>query len=233
VPRIRAGAARPWTIVDADTKLAWRAQLPGASGFDGAAHVLRGLQARGADALDLLPLALPASWMVNSSATARAFRRWMGSEGRGAWEELLRIVDFTLSFEGWLSLDDPARATAERLVAALAPDAEGASLTAVSKVLALLRPQVVPLMDEAAVSFALDLSAAPRAFVPMMDWFARAALAAADALVAVAARHDHAVLDAAQVLDRLVWFDSSGYALAQDLSPRVSEDRVVVLGAHQ
>lgn len=220
--RIR-GEAKPWKIDDAGDKLRWRAALPGASVFDRAAQALRERAAEGADALALLPLALPASWMVNTRATSRAMQRWLSPEAEPAWAALLETIAFDLSPEGWLTLPPDSKALAARAVEALATGAEGATLCAVSKVLALLRPQLVPLMDDAALWFALELvaepttadrpSAPPSAFVPMMDWLSREVVANEAALVALASGHERAVLDATQTLDRLLWMESWGQRL--------------------
>jgi hypothetical protein len=82
----------------------------------------------------------------------------------------------------------------------------------VSKVLALLVPDVAPLMPPAARAFALG-DDAPADFGAMMDWFVEAVLAWREPLEATAAAFDGATLDAAQVLDRLLWFDSEGHKL--------------------
>ena len=225
--RTKSGAVVPQPIDDAAGKLAWRASLPGASTFDRAAHVLRALQAEGMPAEALLSLAMPASWTVNAKATSRAFQAWLGSGPGGlpVWTELLAAIPFDLSAEGWLAQTDAERARLTPLVSALTSGerANGASLAAVSKVLALLRPQLVPLMDDAAIAFAIELVATPvdadqpaapaTCFVPMLDWFAGEVVRLDRELVALAASHDQAVLDGAQALDRLVWMESWGQAL--------------------
>jgi len=215
--RIVDGAWVPWTIEDADGKLDFRAGLPGAFGYDQAAHVLRALQADGARAIDLLPLALPTSWMVNAKATSRTFRAWLTPPARVSWQVLLDLLPFDASLESWAESED--RDQIVERVSRLAA-IEGAGLAAVSKVLALLRPQLVPLMDDAAIAFAIGAVAMPdeadratagaECFAPMMDWFAAQALAGEAELVQIAARHRACVLDAAQVLDRLLWMDAWG-----------------------
>jgi hypothetical protein len=47
--------------------------------------------------------------------------------------------------------------------------------------------------------------------LPMLDAFATASLTHEDTLIALARGHTTAVLDAPQVLDRLMWFDSWGW----------------------
>jgi hypothetical protein len=79
----------------------------------------------------------------------------------------------------------------------------------------------VPLMDDAALWYATGAvpcpptsdapSAAAACFVPMLDWFAAAVEGARDDLEALARRYAPAPLDAAQVLDRLLWFESWGF----------------------
>lgn len=193
-------------ISEPDAKLRSRGTLPGAHGYDRAAHVLRVLQAGGADALHLLPLALPSSWLVNAKATSRAFVTWLGPDASDAWRTILDTMHDTLAPEGWLSLDPASRAACGDAAERLASVGQGADLTAVSKVLALLRPQLVPLMDREAMGFALG---GEGSFVAMMDWFTSQVVACENDLVPIAARHDLAVLDAAQVLDRLVWCETN------------------------
>jgi hypothetical protein len=199
------------SLENAEDKLAFRASLPGAFGFDQAAHVLRVLQSEGVASVDLLPLAFPTSWMVNARATSRAFRKWFGAIEE--WGALLEELGPTMSLEQWNGEG------AERVARLAAMDDAG--LAAVSKVLALLRPQLVPLMDDAQLAFALgvvampadnNLSVAgPEHFAPMMRWFAERVSAHESELIAIAARHRHAVLDAAQVFDRLLWYEAWGH----------------------
>jgi hypothetical protein len=53
-------------------------------------------------------------------------------------------------------------------------------------------------------------TAGPEVFVPMLDWLGEQVLAGEKELIAIAARHTQAVLDAPQVLDRLLWMDAWG-----------------------
>lgn len=223
VTRTMGGAPAAWNIDDAAGKLRWRATLAGASTYDRAANLLRVLQAGGVEAFDLLPLALPASWMVNARATSRAMQRWLSPAKEDAWRALLDGIGADLSLEDWLALSGAEREGCARAVQALATGHDGESLVAVTKVLALLRPQIVPLMDDAALWFALELvaepqaadrpSASPAAFVPMLDWFARQVITGEKALIELSAQHDLAILDAAQTLDRLLWMESWGNKL--------------------
>lgn len=202
-----------WVLTEADEKLTFRASLPGAFGFDQAAQLLRALQADGVPAIDLLPVALPTTWMVNARATSKVFRAWLLPPSRGLWEALL--AQLNVSVDEWPSLQEE-RDTIASLVERLA---EGAGLAAVSKVLGLLRPQLVPLMDDAAVAFAIgavempseeQATAGPEVFLPMLDWFSAQVRAGEPELIALAKRHTLAVLDAPQVLDRMLWMDAWG-----------------------
>lgn len=219
---LQRARAQAWEIPDPAGDLAWRASLPGAFGYDQAAHVLRAVQAQGTPAVELLPVAFPTSWMVNAKATSRTFRAWLTPGPFAAWNALLTSLGESSSQEDWLALGPEPRAVVQAAVTELA-SVEGASLVAVTKVLALLRPQLVPLMDDAALWFALDAVpepttadapvAAPALFEPMMDWFAEQSLAHEAGLVEVAAAHELAVLDVPQTLDRLLWVASWGHRL--------------------
>lgn len=202
-----------WILVEPDEKLTFRASLPGAFGFDQAAHLLRSLQADGVPAIDLLPVALPTTWMVNAKATSKVFRAWLLPPARGLWEAL--FAQLNVSVDEWATLDEE-RETIASLVTRLS---EGPGLAAVSKVLGLLRPQLVPLMDDAAIAFAIgavtmpdeeSATAAPHVFLPMIDWFAAQVRAGEPELIEIAKRHQLAVLDAPQVLDRMLWMDAWG-----------------------
>lgn len=204
-----------WVLSEPDEKLTFRGSLPGAYGFDQAAHLLRSLQADGTPAIELLPVALPTTWMVNAMATSRAFRAWLKPPARSLWEALL--AQLNVSVDEWATLEDE-RDTIADLVTRLA-SVEGAGLSAVSKVLGLLRPQLCPLMDDAAVAFAIgavampdeeSATAGPEVFLPMLDWFTAQVRENEPTLIELAKRHTLAVLDAPQVLDRLLWMDAWG-----------------------
>lgn len=189
-------------------KLGHRAQLPGARVFDLVAQSLRVARARGVPALDRFTLALPASWMVNSPAISKVLRRWALPPHR---ETCLALIDV---LEGgpaeWSA--DPATADAVRVgVASLG--AEPYVTEALSKVLALLVPDAVPLMPAPARGFALGDADkdAPDAFGRMIEWFAGAALAHRDELERLAREHREVELTGAGVLDRVLWFDSEGH----------------------
>ena len=207
-------AAGERTIEDAASMLSRRAGLPGAYGWDQAANVLRALQAEGMPAIELLPLALPTSWMVNAKATSRTFRAWLTPRWVGAFAQALDALD---PAQPWPELDTAAiQAAVDEL-----GRAPGAGLAAITKVLALLRPSLVPLMDDSALAFALgavpqpatdeDPRAGTEHFTAMMDWFHREHLRNERALVDLAKDHREAVLETAQVLDRVVWYASYGH----------------------
>jgi hypothetical protein len=104
---------------------------------------------------------------------------------------------------------------------ALAALAGNGGLAALSKVLALLCPEIIPLMDDAALWFALGAVPCPSTadkptagaewFVPMVDWFVDAIEGARGPLDELATSIPDGPMDAAQVLDRLLWFESWGY----------------------
>ena len=201
----RAGAA--WPIERSLEKLVARARLPGASSFDKAAHTLRLSEAH-LDDEARLPLAFPASWLVNSPSTSRDFQAWLAPALRDAWVSLVAAV--ADGPEAWLDAGVSSRENAEALVARLGTNHGG--VEGVSKALALLAPQSVPLMPPAAVAFALgEGMSGPGVFVAMMDWFSRATLANEVDLVEVARAYEAVPLDAPQVLDRLLWFESDGF----------------------
>jgi hypothetical protein len=210
----RSGA--PWAVRDPAEKLAVRGMLPGAYGFDLAAHGARVARARGADFADLLALAMPSSWMVNNGAPSPVFRWWL-SERRGAWAELCARLEG--GTEAWRAASAEARDAVAGLCRSLAVKGHGAC--AISKVLAVLCPQTVPLMDDAAIAFALGAVPVPETadkptadaslVAPMLDWFARAVRDAEAPLVELARGYEFAPLDAPQVLDRLLWMESWGW----------------------
>ena len=218
--RRTADGEREVAISDAQDALRRRGTLPGAFGYDRAAHLFRTLQAEGSDPVDLLPAAFPTSWMVNARATSRTFLQWAAMED--TWRSAFEVLRFDRSQEEWRAASDAERARVAADVAKLAA-APGASLVAVTKVLALLVPQLVPLMDDAAIAWALgavpmpdtadDPKAGPEHFLPMMDWFAAETTRVEADLVALAREHELAVLDAPQVLDRMLWFESWGRRL--------------------
>ncbi|MBX3258085.1 MAG: hypothetical protein KF782_00085 [Labilithrix sp.] len=205
-----------WRCPSGADKLAARARLPGAFAFDRAAAALRTARARGLASRDLLSLAFASSWLVNNAVPSPVFRRWLESPASDIWSEL---IDAFESEGGWRSLGVDDRAIVLEAANALAERPHGAG--ALSKVLALLVPDAVPLMPDAALWFALGTIARPDsadaqtasvdAIVPMLDWFSRERERADAALESLARAHVEVPLSPAQVLDRLVWFDSVGY----------------------
>jgi hypothetical protein len=216
----------PHVIDDPLRLLAQRATLPGAFGYDRSAHALRVAAAKGVPLVDRLALALHGSWMVNSRATSPVFRRWLEEPARPAWnllDEVLRDGP-----EGWLALGADERAVTAQAVALLCGADVG--VAALSKVLALLYPQTMCLMDDHAIAY-LGLAhafapgeekgtAGPALFAPTLDAFSAAVVANADALTALATAYPVAVLDGTQALDRVLWVASYGERFFRAAAPR-------------
>lgn len=213
-----------WRIERAAEKLALRDALPGANGWDRAAAVFRTIYANGPRDALLAP-AFPTSWMVNCRAQSRVFQRWLAPPLVEHWRTLLRQTSG--GPDAWLALPESSRMAVEEAVTALCIDGQGPC--AISKTLALLVPETVPLMDDAAIAFltravpmptsADDPKAPPSLFVPMLDAFANAVLEAEPQLIALARAHTLVPLDAAQVLDRLLWVDSWGHRALKLAAP--------------
>lgn len=205
-----------WQVERAAEKLALRDALPGANGWDRAAAVFRAYYGSGARDAFLAP-AFPTSWMVNCRAQSRVFQRWLAPPLVDHWRTLLRQTSG--GPDAWLALPESGRSAVEEAVTALSIDGQGPC--AISKTLALLVPETVPLMDDAAIAFltgavpmpttADDPKAPPSLFLPMLDAFCNAVLEAEPHLIALARDHTAVPLDAAQVLDRLLWVDSWGH----------------------
>ncbi len=207
--------------IDAPAALAFRAQLPGAIGWDRAAHALRVAQAGRTGALTLVPAALPAAWLINATADSRAFAAWGSPAAVPAWEALLGVFEPTLGPEDALALSEDAWQIVEAAVEALC-GVPSANVAAVFKVLALLRPSIVPRLDDAALVYALnrveftsekpDAANAPVALVrPYFTWFWGELARLWEPLSEAGAAHEAAILDTAQVLDRLVWYGAWGW----------------------
>jgi hypothetical protein len=197
-------AGTEWHVRDAEKRLSLRARLPGAFVFDISANSLRKAKARGAPAMERIPLAFSGSWMVNSPASSKVMRRWSLPPQFDVWIALVGALEGPLESPGeWA----PVKALVGRL------GDEPFLIEAVSKVLALLLPGVVPLMPEPARKFLLGDAAGadPEAFVRIADWFVQTTRAEAATLDEWAASHEEVTLEGAQVLDRLLWFDSEGH----------------------
>jgi len=196
-----------WLLTGGPAKLELRATLPGARVFDLVAESLRKARAAGMSALDRLPLALPASWCVNSPAPSTVLRRWALPPQREVWISLVEVLEETP--QGPLDAESN-----EALLAALrvlGPEPFG--VEAISKVLALLVPDTVPLMPVAARAFVLGESGPSdaSAFAAMIEWFAGAVADGEGEIALWAASHKEVPLSPAQALDRLLWFDSEGH----------------------
>ncbi len=200
---------RTWDVREPGKKLAHRARLPGARVFDLVAASLRKAKTAGVSVEDRFNLALPASWLVNSPAISTVLRRWALQPHR---EACMALIDtFERGPAAWSA--DPGTTEGIRLcVTALGNEAYVTE--ALSKVLALVVPEAVPLMPGPARAFVLGDGAKdePDAFGRMVDWFARAAIAHTTELDRIAREHREVELSGAAVLDRLLWFDSEGHA---------------------
>jgi hypothetical protein len=197
-------AGTEWHVGDPGKRLALRARLPGAFVYDRSAESLRNSKARGTPVSERLPLAFAASWLVNSPASSQVLRRWSLPPQIDVWIALVGALEGPLESEGeWT----PVKALIRRL------GDEPRLIESISKVLALLVPGVVPLMPGPARTFLLGEAAGADAdtFAVIGEWFVKEARAHAAELDECASGHDEANLEGAQVLDRLLWFDSEGY----------------------
>jgi len=208
--QIELPSGTTWHVREAERKLMHRAQLPGARVFDLAGASLRAAQAKGVSASDRFTLALPASWLVNSPAVSRVLRRWAEEPHR---ETCLALIELLEAGPAEWSQDPETRETMTLGVASLGD--EPYVTEALSKVLALLVPDAVPLMPPAARAFVLGEGDATKdardAFARIVDWFARAAIAHEAELAEIARAHPDVTLTGAGVLDRVLWFDSEGH----------------------
>jgi hypothetical protein len=217
--RTRDGKSSPWTIALPLEKLALRGRLPGAFSFDRATETLSRARAAGIGAGDLLSLALPSSWLVNSAVPSTSMAKWHIPPFPGYFRTL--IAHLEIGVHELANLDEKRIADA---ITPLAVDGQGAG--AISKIVASLVPKSTPLMPDAAIAFALGTVAAPTTadaqtagpefFAPMLKWFARVVVQQEDLLRELAkqdakARAPSKELEPAQLFDRLLWFESAGY----------------------
>lgn len=225
----------PWRIGVCRAKLQVRGRLPGAFGFDLACATYREALAAGLAAADLVALALPGSWMVNNKVPSPVFQRWLQPQLRPVWTRLCALLQGEWPARTEAERDEVAecvRVLAEHDAAARGGAPGGAmpgTAAGLSKVLALLCPDTVPLMDDAALWFSLGAvprpssadtpSAGPELFVPMLDWFAESVAAARPTLAAIAGDYALARLSPAQALDRLLWFETWGYRVVRAPMP--------------
>jgi hypothetical protein len=203
-----------WHVELGPAKLSLRAKLPGARVFDLATESLRKARSAGLSILDRLPLALPASWCVNSPAPSTVLRRWALQPQREVWVPLVEVLEEPLAGP----LDPESTEALLAGIRVLGPEPFG--VEAISKVLALLVPEAVPLMPAAARAFVLGEAGArdAEAFVEMVNWFAAAVKEGGAELASWAKAHAEVPLSAAQALDRLLWFDSEGHRHFPSLS---------------
>lgn len=202
---------RSLSLDRAEQKLRLRAGLPGASLFDRAAHALRKARGKGLDVDARLDLAFASSWLVNSPAPSPALRALATAPLRPVLLTVIEVLEGLPEVLAPADVEDLTVAV-RALSTALGDDAaKGAE--ALSKLLALLCPESVPLMPEPACTYLLGAppSDPGERFVRALEVFREATFALYSDLVVVAKGHPHAVLDAAQVLDRVLWFDSEGH----------------------
>ncbi len=197
-----------WHLRAEGKKLSYRAQLPGARVYDLVGRGLRTAQSRGVGAVDRLMFALPASWLVNSPAVSKVLRRWALPPHDETCLALLEVLEG--GPDAWA--EDAGTAESVRLALASLGD-EPYVVEAVSKVMALLVPDAVPLMPAPARAFVLGEADKdhPDAFMRIVEWFARTVIEQRAALEAIARDHTEVQLTAGGVLDRLLWFDSEGH----------------------
>jgi hypothetical protein len=216
VVRARRGD-RAWAIAFALAKLRARGRLPGAAAYD---HVARGFDAArraGADALDLMPAAMASSYLLNTSARSGTFAAWLADPARAAFEDLVVRLDVDAS--EWVAFSAERRAAVVELATQLAPDG---GLAALTKVLALLCPRLVPAMPDDVIAWLAgeppsdssadhDADAQTRgtgAILMTLDRFAAIALENTEVLRALGEGEG---LAPAAVLDRLLWFEACGH----------------------
>lgn len=206
-----------WIGVGAVEKLALRGRLPGAFSYDCAVRGLARARAAGVAASELLANAFAASWLVNGGTPSPIFRKWLAPPFVEVWSEIANALATT----PWSELGPEDRAPLGTALGALMIDGQGVG--PVSKALAALAPDAVPLMPDAALCFATGAAtrvanadaqtAGAAAFAPMMDWFTKQVGSSAKELADIGR---DASLTPAQVLDRLLWFDSAGYMYFED-----------------
>ena len=208
-----------WRLAEPNEKLRLRGALPGAFSYDRTAHSLRQAHHMGVPLVALLAPAMSGSWMVNNKAPSTVLKRWLGPDMRLEWNALLHAL--ADGPRAWMDANEARREEVTEAVATLSDGSHRAC--AVSKVLALLCPDTVPLMDDAALWLMTGACAMPddadhpsagaEAFVPMLDAFCVAVIETERSLSALAEEYDIAVLSPAQTLDRLLWFDSWGHRI--------------------
>ena len=204
-------------LADGATKLRRRGALPGAFGYDLAADGFRHAIARGVAPVRLLNAAMASSWLVNNRAPSTVFLKWSKPPLDAHFGALLDLLSG--GYTAFAELDAAEREAIAAHVGALAIDGHG--VAAISKVLALLVPQMVPLMDDSAIAMLTGgvprpaddrtPTAGPEHFLPMLEAFTTGVIAHEAELIALARDYDLAPLDAPQVFDRILWYDSFGH----------------------
>lgn len=165
----------------------------------------------------MLPAAFGSSWMVNNTVPSPTFQAWLQPPQLERWHALIKTLSCTP--EEWLSTTQESKRELQSQLQQIIHSNDG--IVGISKVLALLCPDTVPLMDDAAIWFvdqsvsyptdARTANAPITAFVAMLDWFAQQVTTHQDALSELAETYPLCPLSPSQVLDRLLWFESWGY----------------------
>ena len=149
--------------------------------------------------------------MVNNPASSVVMRRWALAPMRDRFVELVDLLDLDM-------------ATAESALIEIVPllGTEPFLVEAVSKILALLAPEVVPLSPAPARAFVLgdDVAADAAALAAMVNWFRTSVARARAALDEIAVAHTEVKITGAQALDRLLWFDSEGFKHFEGAAPK-------------
>ncbi len=203
-----------WSTFMPEMKLRLRSRLPGASAFDESVLGLRLAAEKGTPIASLLAPAMAASWLVNSAVPSPVFQKWLAPPMRQPWQTV-----FERLFAGWASLNKAARDEVTGALATLV--ACGGSLGGLTKVLAALSPEPVPLMPDAALAFMLRAVAVPKEpdaqtapgvgpFAPMMDRIVESSELSAARLESIRSNLGTA-FEPRDLVDRLVWFDSVGF----------------------
>ena len=209
--RYDLGDGRALSLEHARKKLSLRAGLPGAYLFDRASHALRQARGKNVSLEARVDLAFASSWLVNCPAPSPSLRAL-------SQEPLYPLViAIAETLEDLPDAIDPATETelsgaVNALSSALGDKApQGAEV--LSKILALVLPETVPLLPDPACRYLLGEPPKDPGvrFVRGLSVFRAATIALYTELVAIAKEHEENVLDAAQVLDRVLWFDSEGF----------------------
>ena len=209
--RYDLGEGRALSLEHARKKLSLRAGLPGAYLFDRASHALRQARGKNVSLEARVDLAFASSWLVNCPAPSPSLRALSQAP---LYPLVIAIAETLADLPDEI---DPATETelagAVNALSTALGDKASQGAEVLSKILALVLPETVPLLPDPACRYLLgEPPTDPGArFVTGLSVFRAATFALYTELVAVAKDHEENVLDAAQVLDRVLWFDSEGF----------------------